>query len=366
MIYYPYKFPKVIEYFEQKASELHDKPEEYAEFVQSEFHELEAAVEKVNEEYQKGDQTNLAFLVSIDQKFHKLFCFKFWVINYVFADGLIHEFYVDQVKAFARKMVDVTDDVEEYEQRVIQIQRDLLQTDYADIYLVQALHGVIVMDFLENDEFSKKILDKVIPLIDQHTDTNKEEIIEAWKPIADRILDKNDRHYDKLTEKPENFGEYYKTLLDLPPLTLPITQVEMRGIDFPLYSFLNHTVEFRKQNDELQERYENMKVTIEEIFTEAKQKLSDDEYKDFRLSYEMARDFSMSKDIMGEVDPILVPVWARELPKKVFDILSKTQKVTYPSATYTAMFRSFIWYLPEDLKNEVLTVDDTPFDINKL
>lgn len=364
MTYYPYKFPKVINYYEEKAQELYDKPEAYAEFVQDEFKELEASVNKVNEEYQNGDQTDLAFLVAIDQKFNKVFCFKFWVINYVFADGLIHEFYVDQLKAFARKMVDVSDDIEEYERRIIQIQRDLLQTDYADIYLVQALHGVVIMKFLEQDEFSKKIIDTIIPLIDAHSDQNDEKIIELWKPIADKILDPADDHYRLLTEKSADFN--FRTLLDLAPFDLPLTQVRMRKTPFPLFSFLNHTLEFRKQNEALQDRYENMKGTIEQIFTEAKTKLSDEEYTDFRLSYEMAKCFSMSKDIMGNVDPILIPVWERDVHAKIFEILSKDQQVRYPSVNHASMFGSFVWYLPPDLKSKVMSVDNRPFNFEEL
>lgn len=364
MTYYPYKFPRVIEYFEQKAQELYNKPEAYSQFVRDEFNELEAAVNKVNEEYGRGDQTNLEFLVDIDQKFNKVFCFKFWVINYVFADGPLHEFYVDQLKAFARKMVDVSDDVEEYEQRIIQIQRDLLQTDYADIYLVQALHGVIVMDFLEQDEFSKTILDKIIPLIDEHDDKNNEDIIELWKPIVGKVLEPSDGHYKALTDKPADFN--FRTLLDLPPLDLPLNQVRMRKTPFPLYSFLNHTVEFRKQNKELQERYENMKQTIAQIFVEAKGKLSEEEYADFQLSYEMSKCFSMSKDIMGNVDPILIPVWERDVHTKVHDILAKDHKVRYPSVNHSSMFASFVWYLPDNLKSKVMSVDDTPFNIKEI
>lgn len=364
MIYYPYKFPKVIEYFEQKAAELYDKPEAYAQFVQDQFIELENAVNKVNEEYQKGDQTDLSFLVDIDQKFNKVFCFKFWVINYVFADGLIHEFYVDQLKAFSRKMVDVSDDIEEYERRIIQIQRDLLQTDYADIYLVQALHGVVVMKFFEQDQFSRDIVSKIIPLIDEHSDKNDEKIIELWKPIVDRILDPLDKHYELLTDKQADF--HFQTLLDLPPLELPITQVRMRKIPFPLYSFLSHTLEFREQNEALLERHKNMKATIEQIFTEAKAKLDDEEYADFRLSYEMARNFSMSKDIMGNVDPILIPVWERDVHQKIYDILSKDQNVRYPSVNHASMFGSFVWYLPDDLKSRVMSVDNSSFNLEEL
>jgi len=364
MTYYPYKFPKVIEYFEQKAQELYDKPEAYARFVQDEFNELEAAVNKVNDEYGKGDQADLAFLVDIDQKFNKVFCFKFWVINYIFADGPLHEFYVDQLKAFARKMVDVSDDIEEYEQRIIQIQRDLLQTDYADIYLVQALHGVVVMKFMEQDDFSKSLVDKIIPLIDEHSDKNDEEIIQLWKPIVDKILEPSDDHYKALTDKTADFN--FRTLLDLPPLELPINQVRMRKTPFPLFSFLNHTLEFRKQNEDLQERYENMKGTIEKIFVEAKEKLSDEEFIDFRLAYEMSKCFSMSKDIMGNVDPILIPVWERDVHSKVHDILSKDHDVRYPSVNHASMFGSFVWYLPNDLKSKVLSVDSTSFNFEEL
>lgn len=364
MTYYPYKFPKVIEWFEQKARELYDNPEAYAQFVQDEFEVLEASVNKVNDEYSKGDQTNLEFLIDIDQKFNKVFCFKFWVINYVFADGPLHEFYVDQLKAFARKMVDVSDDVEEYEQRIIQIQRDLLQTDYADIYLVQALHGVVIMKFFEQDEFSKKIIDQIIPLIDQHDDKNNEEILKLWKPIVDKILDESDNHYSLLTDKQPDFN--FRTLLDLPPLELPRNQVRMRHTPFPMYSFLNHTLEFRQQNEHLQERYENMKHTIEDIFIEAKTKLSEEEYNDFRLSYEMSKCFSMSKDIMGNVDPILIPVWERDVHTKIYEILSKDHEVRYPSVNHASVFGSFAWYLPTDLKSKVMSVDNTPFNMEEL
>jgi hypothetical protein len=361
MTYYPYKYPKVIEYFEDKAKTFYDQPEAYAKFVQDEYNALEAAVNKINEEYQQGDKTDLNFLVEIDQKFNKLFCFKFWVINYIFADGPIHEFYVDQLKAFGRKMVDVTDDIVEYEERIIRIQRDLLQTDYADIYLVQALHGVRVMSFLEQDEFSKNIIAKIIPLIDQHSDQTNDQIIELWKPIVEKILDQNDKNFASLIDRPTDFN--FRTLLDLPPLALPINQVRMRKTPFPLYSFLNHTVEFRKQNIQLEERYNNMKETIEQIFIEAKGKFSVEEYQDFRLSYEMSKCLSMSKDIMGSVDPILIPVWENDVHAKAFDILSKNNKVRYPSVNHASMFGSFIWYLPDDLKAKVMSVDDTLLDI---
>ena len=359
IIYYPFKFPKVIDFYEQKAKELYNKPKAYAKFVQDEYNELENSVNKVNEEFQKGDKTDLSFLVNIDQKFNKLFCFKFWVINYVFADGPIHEFYVDQLKAFCRKMVDVEDDIEEYEEKIIRIQRDLLQTDYADIYLVQALQGVRVMKFLEQDEFSKKIIAPIIPLIDEHDDKNNKKIIELWKPIVKRMLDKSDDHYKLLRDKPLNFE--YHTLLDLPPLDIPIIQVEMRESEFPLSSFLNHTLEFRKQNEALEERYKNMKETIAEIFKEAKQKLDKQEYEDFKLSYEMAKNFSMSKDIMGNVDPILIPVWECDVHARIFEILSKTQEVRYVVVNHASMFGSFVWYLPDNLKSKVMSVDNTPY-----
>lgn len=364
MTYYPYKFPKVIEYFEQKATELCDKPEEYAQFVRDQYDELEAAVNKVHEEFKQGDQTDLEFLVDIDQKFNKVFCFKFWVINYVFADGPLHEFYVDRLKAFARKMVPVTDDIEEYEQRIIHIQRDLLQTDYADIYLVQALHGVRVMEFMEQDEFSRQHLQRITPLIDEHSDKNNQHIIELWKPIVDRLLDQNDNHYADLTETPEDFR--FTTLLDLPPLDLPLNQVRMRHTPFPIYSYLNHTVEFRKQNEALQQRFETMKQTIEDIFDEAKEILDEEDFTDFRLSYEMAKCFSMSKDIMGSVDPILIPVWEGDVHGKIYDILSKDQEVRYPAYNHASMFGSFVWYLPSDLKAKVMTPDNTSFNIEEL
>lgn len=363
MIYYPFKYPKVINYFEEKAKRFYNKPKEYAKFVQEEFNELEASVNKINAEYQAGNKEDLAFLIEIDQKFNKLFCFKFWVINYVFADGPIHEFYVDQLKAFARKIVDATDDVEEYEKRIIQLQRDLLQTDYADIYLVQALHGVNVCEFFEKDAFSKKITNKIIPVIDQHEEKQTKKIIKLWKPIVDRIMDEKDKHYHELIDLPKNF--VFNTLLDLPPLRLPLNQVRMRGTPFPLYSFLNHTLEFRNENKLLNERHQKMKETIAEIFEEAMKKFSKQEYIDFKLSYEMSKCFSMSKDIMGNVDPILIPVWEADIHYRIYKIISKTQKVRYPSISHASVFASFVWYLPDNLKAKVLSVDNTPLKESK-
>ena len=49
----------------------------------------------LKKEFEKGDQENLEFLVVTDQKLNKLFCFRFWPVNYLFADGPIHEFYVE-------------------------------------------------------------------------------------------------------------------------------------------------------------------------------------------------------------------------------------------------------------------------------
>ena len=73
----------------------------------------------------------------------------------------------------------------------------------------------------------------------------------------------------------------------------------------------------------------------------------------------MSKNFSMSKDIMGEVDPILVPVWERDVHAKVYEILLKDHNVRYPSVNHASMFGSFIWYLPDDLKAKVMSVDDT-------
>ncbi|MDR1196845.1 MAG: hypothetical protein LBL08_01035 [Candidatus Nomurabacteria bacterium] len=362
MTYYPYKFPRVIDFFEAKALALHDNPEEYMEFVHSEFDELDRAVSSVIDKYQAGDQTDLNFLVKTDQQFNKIFCFKFWVINYVFADGPIHEFYVDQLKSFARKMVDATDDVESYEQQIIRLQRDLLQTDYADIYLVQALHGNTVMKFLENDPFSKSILDTVAPLIDEHGESDADKINEIWKPIVERMTNPDDHHYDELSVIDPNLPKS-APLIELPPLVLPLNQVKMRKTDFPLYSFLNHTVEFRDENQQLEERYEDMKQTIAQIFDIAKSKLSEEEYRGFELSYEMSKCFSMSKDIMGNIDHRLLPVWERDVHEKVHSILSENSAVRYPSVNHASMFSSFVWYLPEDLKAEVMSVDESDFNI---
>lgn len=351
MIYYPYKFPKVIKYFENLANHYYDKPLEYEEFVKGQFKELEEGFNKINTDYQAGNQDDLTFLIAIDQRFNKLFCFKFWVINYVFADGPLHEYYVDKLKAYARKMVDTIDDVEDYEQRVIRIQRDLLQTEYADLYLIQALGGVKLLRSLTDDPLAQDVLNKVIPLINNdRSEANDKAILDAWKPIADLLLQENNEKYKEARSH----------------LGIPLNQVIMRKSELPLYNFLNHTVEFRTENEKLFERYEQMQRIIDEYFQEAKEKFSQEEYDDFKLAYEMARIYSMSKDIMGEIDTVLIPAWVQKLHKQLYTILSRNQEVNFPSIGHSAVFHTFVWYLPDDLKARVMSIDDTAYNLEDL
>ena len=77
----------------------------------------------------------------------------------------------------------------------------------------------------------------------------------------------------------------------------------------PLYNILTHTIEFRKENLQLQEKYDSMHKKIDDILEQAKKELSADEYELLKMSYEQAKNFAMYKDVMGAVDGKLLPFW---------------------------------------------------------
>ena len=63
-----------------------------------------------------------------------------------------------------------------------------------------------------------------------------------------------------------------------------IYQVKFRSSMLPLYNILTHTIEFRKENLQLQEKYDNMHNKIDNILNQAKKELSADEYDLLKMS----------------------------------------------------------------------------------
>lgn len=347
MFTYPKKFPPIVAYFEGVAKKIGADSKAYQEYGDWAHEELFKGFKKIKKDYDNGDQTNLEFLVDIDQRFNKLFCYRFWVVNYLFADGPLHDFYVDTLKNLIRKFIDVTDEIEDFENRVIRIQRDLLQGDYADLYLRQALSGVGLVKLLIENPKTQVLMSKVQNIIDKHNLQDANAINKIWDKVVAVVEDKSDPQSASLREK----------------LAIPIEQAKMRKSMLPMYNMLTHAVEFRSENETLTGRNEEMVARIESLKSQAKEKLTQEEFDLFILSYEQARNFAMYKDIMGEMDGPLLPVW--------FGLHDQVRKIISPNIPlartgHASMFYQLVWFLPMNLKDKVFTVDNTPFDLKTL
>lgn len=349
MVFYPNKFPLIVPYFEEVAQKIGADAKAYQEYGDWAHNELFAGFEKIKKDYEAGDDTNLEFLVSIDQRFHKLICFRFWVVNYLFADGPLHDFYVDNLKNLIRKFIDVTEDIEDFEEKVVRVQRDLLQGDYADLYLRQALSGVDVVNLLNQNPRTKELVSEVTKLIDVHSQDNISQINALWDKVTEIVKDKSDPESEALREK----------------LAIPLGQAEMRSSMLPVYNMLTHAVEFRNENEGLTKRHGEMTEKIDALLSQAREKLTSEEFELFELSYEQARNFGMYKDIMGEIDGPLLPLWFG-LHDKIKAILSKDHKMEPRPTGHSAVFYYLIWYLPMELQHKVMTPDTTSFSLETL
>ncbi|KKR91180.1 MAG: hypothetical protein UW74_C0029G0002 [Candidatus Giovannonibacteria bacterium GW2011_GWC2_44_8] len=348
MFYYPEKFPLIVSDFEEVAPKIAGDPEAFRQYSDHVRDELWAAYEKIKKDYEKGDQTNLEFLVGVDERFSKIYCYRFWIINYLFPDGPIHDFLVDNLKNLIRKFIDVTEDIEDFEQRVVRIQRDLLQSDYADLYLQQALDGVKAVELLKANKKIAEKLPTVTQLIDEHSHSNTEKINSVWQEVYKII--KSDEDAVALREA----------------MAVPLSQVEMRSSILPLYNMLTHAIEFREENEQLTKRHGGMLGTIDKYKDLARKELTAEEYELFEFCYEQARNFSMYKDVMGAIDEVLLPLWFglhRQIKKLLIDNGVKIrERPTGP----TAVSAHFVWYLPDELKAKVMTPDLVPFSLETI
>ncbi len=156
--FYPAKFPGIVAYYENIAKEVTADPEAFRIYGHWAHDELFAGFHKIKKDFDAGDQDDMAFLVDIDQRLNKLTCYRFWVVNYLFPDGPVHDFFVDMVRKYARILADTGDTLEAFETKALQIERDMLQSDYADLYLRQALSGVRVAHHLEQNPKTSLLL----------------------------------------------------------------------------------------------------------------------------------------------------------------------------------------------------------------
>lgn len=350
LVFYPAKFPGIVSYYESVAKKIADNPKAFSEYGYLAHDELFKGFEKIKHDYKNGNQNDLDFLVSIDQRFHKLICYRFWIVNYLFPDWPIHDFYVDVLKNSIRKFVDIDEEVEEFDNKIIQIQRDLLQSDYADLYLQQALNGIKVLFLLEEDIKTKTILHDATILIDEHSQKNINKINMIWDNLIKLIKTDSCNNSKQLKEE----------------LYIPFEQAKFRKTMVPIYNMLTHAVEFREENKKLKERYKYMKQKLDNYFEQAKQKLTKEEFELFEIAYLQTRNFAMFKDVMWEIDSHLLPLWFGLL-RKIKKILSKTNpNMQKRGMGHCGIFYYLIWYLPPEIKAKVITPDFTPFSLENL
>lgn len=341
---YPNKFPLIKKKYEEAAKKYAMDPAGFIEYSDAQKAELVVALDNLKKEYEEHKDKDLEYMVRMDQRLNKLFCFRFWIVNYLFADGPIHSFYVDNLKLLIRKLVNA-DETEKYESKVEEIIQTLLQSDYADEYLQQALDCNAVLKELKSIKEIESNLNKVTKLIDEDPMKNVDDINNIWKEVW-KAIQNNKVIGGKLRHA--------------------IYQVKFRNSMLPLYNILTHTIEFRKENLQLQEKYDNMHFKIEEIFNKAKKELSCDEYDLLKMSYEQAKNFAMYKDVMGAVDGKLIPFWFG-IHDEIQDILKKSNpNMPIKSVGQAGMFYYLVWYLPKDLKSIVMTPDFTEFSLKNL
>ena len=343
MDFYPGKFPEIISFYEKCAKKYFENPKDFEIFAKNSYKDLVIGVEKIKKDYDKGDKNDLNFLLFTDSRLHKLYAFRFWIVNYLFADGPIHEHYVDRIKFYSRLAVDVQElDIHDYEKKILEVERNLLQSDYADLYLRFALNGVVLMRLLRKNKKLFNIAKKVKLLI-------KEESPEKNNPL---IYKKLDIIIDKID----------KSLFDKEL----IVQSEFRKTKLPIYNMIIHSIEFEKENERLQERQDKLKKEISNTLNFIKEKCSKEESRELEISYKMASILAESKDIMGNIDQELLPLWF-EILEKIAVILKNTNTgYTQRPIGPGALFYAFSWYLPDEYKANIFTSDTKPFNLDKI
>ena len=187
---YPNKFPLIKEKYEEAAKKYAMDPVGFRQYGDSQKAELIVGLDNLKKEYDSRKDKDLEYMVKMDQRLNKLFCFRFWIVNYLFADGPIHSFYVDNLRLLIRKAAKA-DETEKYEAKVEEIIQTLLQSDYADEYLEQALNCNTALKELRNIKEIQEELEKVTILIDEDPMKNVEQINSIWKNIW-KVIENNE------------------------------------------------------------------------------------------------------------------------------------------------------------------------------
>ena len=284
----------------------------------------------------------------------KNICCSYYFCLTMFFFDFFCSFFIEKIKYYSRRLVEAQDlDIEDYEEKISQVQRNLMQSDYADLYLQNTLNGVDIMKLLRSSK-KGKIIEKIIGLLKKGSKANKE-IYKLLDPMIEEAYTKKNRFGKKLADK----------------LFIMIEQAKMRGTKLPIYNVLIHSIEFEEDNIRLKNRHSDITKQIDELLKLSKRKFSKADAKELEISYKMARNFTIYKDVMGEIDNVLLPLWF-DLLGKVVRILQKTNSVFAklnpgpPSVGPGEMFYGLAWFLPDELKIKVYTTDLRPFSLKDL
>lgn len=344
LFYYPRKFPLIVGEYKKAAQMVAESPDNFRKYGNLARDELFLGFEKIKKDYEKGNQEDLEFLLSIDQRFNKLICYRFWIVNYLFADGPLHDFFVDNIKNSVNAIADIGGSVDEFEKRALEMQMDLLQGEYADLYLQQAIDGFHLIEGIKKEKALSDSLEEIFRLIDNKK--SEKEINRRW----DKIIEFIEKEKGSLLEN----------------VSLPLRQVKMRDNMAPLYNMLTHAVEFREENKKLAERDSKMMDKIGSIMRIARGKLKKEEFDKFQISYEQISNMARYKDVMGEIDCFLLPVWFGVHDQMRNILIKNGVKIPKRNTGHAAAFYFFVWYLPDNLKVKIMSIDNTPFDIEKI
>ncbi|HLC32593.1 MAG TPA: hypothetical protein VJJ82_02100 [Candidatus Nanoarchaeia archaeon] len=339
-VFYPKKFPSAVAEFEKLARTYFKNPGEFKKLIYQQQKELFAGFYKIKNEYDVQTNKTPELILKTDERLHKLFCFKFWMVNYGFCDGPLHDFYVERIKQYSERIA-AWDNPDDKENSVQLIERTLLQGDYADLYLQRVFTGIKLYDSLaESVEFAQEVRE-LKDYIARRDEAKAYRIIDAMiqKIVSD----------DRLAE--------LKTIL-----TDPLKNMPVRGDNLEVCQVFIQAFEFHEQNLKLQKRHQEMTHIIAEILAGAKEKLNTEEYEELKVCYEMSNLFKEAKDVYGEIDAELLPFWFGMLENLASQIgVPKDIPFGHSGAFYV-----HVWYLPEHLKARVFTPDVTGYEFERL
>lgn len=345
IVFYPQKFPAIVGYYEKAAKQYFNDPVGFRQFIDDSFQDLQRGFEKIEAEFVSTENRDLDFLLRTDQRLQKLYAFRFWVINYLFADGPLHEYYVNNLRSYVPKIVTDTTEQDVYEAKLESTERHLLQGDHADIYLTNALNSVEMFEILQSDEQG------------QHVIANITDWLIAGGQDSTPLQQNIDKLYERIKVQQDAFSQRLTTLM-----SLPIKQSLFRKSREPIYQMFIQVVEFKNENLELQKRQTEIAAQIDQVFDAAKSALSKEEFADFNNCYQMAKLFTEAKDHMGNIDPVLLPFWYERLHEIAERLSLQTDAPRGPGAA----FYEFVWHVAPEYKTLIFTPDPADFSVECL